>query len=148
MDCLNQIRQKNEEEIRQLTLNYQENANEYLRSVSRKNLREISELVNKFIAAYLRYEENRQKFFGKQKDLPKFPGFDSKCIVYNKIDALNVPVGYSQRIPNLTAVVAEKAQKSNEHFTCKAEDRNLVVSIKSLYLDSILDTVKKLKQRN
>lgn len=131
-EILSQIRKINEEESKQLSLDFQQNVQQYLQEISKKNEKEIQEIVNKFIRAYLKIERNRLNYLGKPIDLPKME-YSASNLLSEEIQGVKVYKGYNGRIPNLNARSSEKANQRTNHFVCMARDSYLKVKINSNY---------------
>lgn len=140
---LDQIRKINEKESNQLSFDFQNNINTYLQDIAKKNEVEISDIVNKFMRAYLAIEKNRLKFLGKQIDLPQLK-YNASHLIRSSIDNTTLPIGYSQRLGALNARSAEKAAQRTNHFYCMMHDSDLIVRINSEYIAEIKMTVREL----
>lgn len=140
---LEEIRRVNEKEAEQLTFDFQRNIDNYLQDVAKQNEEDISNIVNKFMAAYLAVEKNRLKSINRPVDLPKLR-YDNSHIIYSAISTTKIPVGYNQRLGALNALSASRAALRTNHFHCRMQDSNLIVTINSEYLTAIKMTVKDL----
>ena len=133
---LEEIKRINEEEAKQLSLDFQKNVKSYLHEIARTNEYEISLIVNKFISAYLALEKARLKRLEKPIDLPNL-SYSHSNLIYSALEDVGFPIGYNQRIGYLNANSAEKASQRTNHFYCRVQDSNLIVTINTEYMTEI-----------